>query len=422
MQMEFTSRGLLATFFRQQLKFWIVFLLVVAGGVYYITTAKPLYQAAGSMLLRFGQSAEPEIAPGAGHTSEISQNDRREILQSNIDLLYSHDLLRAVIEDVGIETVYPGITEASKDKDVPIEAAIRNMSQKHLVVKAGQTSTLIDVLVFNERPEIAQLLEERLFALYMTRQSQVYNQPQIAFVQEQLVQAKEKLQISQAKLQEYKARTGISSPDEEMNQLLREKGEAANIALKSVDETQNRLMELQTKEAELLTTYRPDSPAVRTVRRSIALLNQQANQRKADLQSDGSGQNGLLNARINRINQRVAMLDSQRQEYNDLMRQVTIDEENYRNYQLRSEEARVNDTLNQKNITRVSVVDEPVVASRPARPRKMLILAVCLIAASLLGLGTAALFETLDERFTTPAHVARALDIPVLASFAHRGR
>lgn len=420
MQMEFTSRGLLATFFRQQLKFWLVFLLVTAGAVYYITTARPLYQAAGSMLLRFGQNASPELAIGSGRAEEISQNDRREIIQSNIDLMYSHDLLRAVIEDVGVETIYPGITERTGGKDLPIEAAIRQLSQKHLMVKVGQSSTIIDVIVFNEDPAVAKKVADRLFAIYISRQSEVYNKSQIAFVQEQLTQARVKLEESQGKLQDFKSRTGVSSPDEEMNQLLKDKGDAANIALKSVDESQNRLMELQTKEAELLTTYRGDSPAVQTVRRSIALLRKQVKDRETDLQNNGGESNGLLSARLARIDERIAKLDGLRHEYNDLVRQSAMDEENYKNYQQRSEEARVNDNLNQQNITRVSIVDEPVPSARPVRPRKFLILAACLIAAGILALGTAALFETLDERYSTPSHVVRALQVPVLASFSGR--
>jgi LPS O-antigen subunit length determinant protein (WzzB/FepE family) len=97
---------------------------------------------------------------------------------------------------------------------------------------------------------------------------------------------------------------------------------------------------------------------------------------------------------------------------------VSVDEQNYRNYLLRSENARINESLNRNSITPIVVMDEPGVPTKPIRPRKLLVLAMCLLGGLVFGTGTALAFETLDPRYTTPSQIADVLGVPVLANFS----
>ena len=90
---------------------------------------------------------------------------------------------------------------------------------------------------------------------------------------------------------------------------------------------------------------------------------------------------------------------------------------NYKNYQAGSEEAQMNESLKRKNITSVVVVDEPVVPMKPAYPRKFLVIALSLLAGTVLSIGSALAFEVYDQRFTTPGQIEKIIGVPVLATF-----
>lgn len=413
MNIELTTRGVLSAFFRQRQRFMAVFLTVLACGVLYLALAKPEYEAAGSLLVRFGHDTASEVTRSEGSPQVISQNDRRELMQSNMDILESHNLLRTVINELGAEALYPGITARVAGSDTPEEAAIRRL-HNDLTVKSSQQSNVIDVSLFNGDPKLAAAFIHRLFELFITRQSEVFNKPQTDFIQEQVAQAQAKLEHSQKELENFKARSGISSLDTELAELLRQKADTGTVSLGTMDDAWAKLADLQSKERQMLATYQPDSPQVKRMRENVRLARRQLEERQDDL----SSRTGKATAKID---QRITVLEAKRKRYNDLLRQVEIDEENYKNYQFRAEDARIGDRMNQRNISSIAVVDEPVVPTRQARPRRTLVAAMTLLSALVLAGGIAFLFETFDQRFTAPEQLARVLGVPVMASFAPPG-
>lgn len=407
MYLETTPRGMLALFFRQFNKFFLTFLVVVGAGLFYITTQKPLFEASGSLLVHFGNQ---EVSRTSYAPAELSRNDRREIIESHVAILRSQELVETLVKTYGAETIYPGITAKVAGKDSPEQAAIKKLIQGDLYVKASQNSSLIDVDLLNENPKFAKAMLQSLFDTFMVRQSEIYNRSQTSFLQSQVERARAQLEKAQSELQDFKASHGISLIEEELTQLFKDRGDASTVSFEAVDAAQAELAKLQAEEASLLATYRADSPAVSQLQQKIAVAKRQLGARQAELKARSGGTS-------TGVKKRIAELEAKRKEYNDLLRQVSIFEENYKNYVLRAEEAVANETFNQRNVTRISVVDEPSVPVRPVHPRKMLIIAASILAGLLAGLGIAALAEMLDTRFTTQAQVARLLNVPVFATF-----
>src|ERR1700689_2679321 len=115
MKIEPTTRGFIAAFFRQRQKFKIVFLLFLLGGIAYITFTRSQYEAAGSLLVKFGRGATPEITRQDNTGPEIiTESDRRETMESDMEILQSHGLLYEVVHGFGAEKIYPGITNRVK--------------------------------------------------------------------------------------------------------------------------------------------------------------------------------------------------------------------------------------------------------------------------------------------------------------------
>jgi uncharacterized protein involved in exopolysaccharide biosynthesis len=411
MKIEPTTRGFLSAIFRQRKRFATVFLLIMAGGLLYVLFTRSEYEAAGSLLVKFGRDATPEIARSDNNMPEIiTQSDRRETIVSDIGILQSHALLYEIIQSIGVENLYPGITRRVKGKDNPTEAAIRQLWKSDLIVKSNPQSNIIDVRMVNEKPVIAASFVHTLFERFIQRQSEMFNKPQTNFLENEVREAANKLERSQQSLEAFKQDKEISSIDDEIAELLRQKSDAGTVDLDGNDDAWDRLAEMQAKESQMLATYLPSSPLVARQHQSVALAKKQLEQRKAE-------QNARIGDATAKINKRIAELEAQRTHYRDLARQVEIDEENYKNYQLRSENARINALLNRNSITPIVVVDEPVVPVKPLRPRRMLIIAMCLLAGAIFGTATALAFETLDPRFTSPQQVHDILGVPVMANF-----
>ena len=249
---------------------------------------------------------------------------------------------------------------------------------------------------------------------FIIRQSEVYRTPQTDFLQQQISEAKQQLQESQKKFQDFKKDVGISALDEEMEQLLQEKRDLSGLAYKAVTDAQANLAKLESEAAEASSTYTPSSPTLKRLRESVAVAREQVQERQSDLNiSDESS----LSQKIAKIDGRIAYLEAQRNNYDDYKQRVTMREENYKYYQQRGEEARVNDMLNQQNITRISIVDKPVVPVKPVPLKRMLLGLALLMTAGLISLGAAVVFELLDESITYPEQITASTGLPVLATF-----
>lgn len=411
---NFAIRDLLASFFRQYQIFFLSFFVALSLGIAVIYFSIPLYQASGSLLVKFGANADTGINR-AKNAIQISSNDRREIMQSNLDILQSHDLLQMVINKIGVERVYPGITDSVGNSDSPLEVAIRRMERKHLTIKTSQQSNVIDISVLNTNPEIAAEIVSTIQSVFIARQLEIFNKPQTSFLEEQVKKAEASLNQSQQALRKFKSSVGMSSIETELNELLKQKSNAATVAFQAVDDAQNKLAELRDKEIEMLSTYRSESPALQTIRKSIAEAQRQLRERQNNLSVSSKG--GVLSEQNAGINKRISELEEQRNHYNDLQRQVQLDEENYKNYLVRSEEARINENLGEREITSISIVDSPNVPVKPATPRKTLILFCSVLAGLLLGGIMVLIREVFDDSFRTPKQLYRVLKLPVLTNF-----
>ena len=185
MEESITTRDILSSFFRQYKMFRLIFLASIAISILSIIFSTTLYQASGSLLVKFGSDADAKVNDSKSDT-QLSSTDRREVIQSNVDIIRSHDLLKMVVEKIGVEQIYPGLTERVGKKDSPLEMAIQNLKNSHLTVKSSTQSNIIDINAMNTKPEMAAEIVEVIQNVFITRQLEIFNKPQIVFLQEQI--------------------------------------------------------------------------------------------------------------------------------------------------------------------------------------------------------------------------------------------
>ncbi|MBU6474406.1 MAG: hypothetical protein KGL10_09220 [Alphaproteobacteria bacterium] len=409
MYFEFSLRGLLTALFRKRDVFLLVFSFVFLAGGLYVLHRPPTYESKGSFLIRFDQGALPAAdSAGDGRGMEFSGDGRAEMLQSNVALIESDDLLQDVVRSVGASRIYPGIDDG-KGAETAVLSAVARLRAKGLKVESDPRSDVIAFSVFNGDPAVARDVAARIMQVFTARQSVIFGAPHTVFLQQQADAMRGKMERSEQDLRDFKRMNGITLLDEEVTQLLAEKKDLSVRAFQAMSDGQAVIARLEKNRAEMEATYRPDSPVIQRIDESLAAA-------RAEAQEENSG-NGAFAARIAVVDKRLALLEANRRRYHDLEQRVALDTENYKFYQLRNDEARVSERLNRENITRISVIDRPAVPPEPVNGHRALFLFAVLMAASLLGLGAVIFLELIDDTVVFNEQVIAATGLPVLASF-----
>jgi uncharacterized protein involved in exopolysaccharide biosynthesis len=418
MNIECNTRGVLTVLFRQLFGFIVVFALIIGLGGWFISTLQPSYKAGGSLLVKFGQDAVPDVRLTNQNAGMMSADERKDFINSSVKIMYSANILEPIIKEIGAKKMYPELEEKQVDDQAALEAVMNVLRAKDLKI-ASESGSIIDVTLESHDPEIAAAFTQRLIDMFVVKHAELYDTKQTTFLQQQVEEARQKLEASRKEYAEYKSKAGISGVDEEMAQLRQEKSSMTSIAYQALTQAETALAELQTQETEISNTYREDSPLMARTRESLAIAERQLAERQADVKASTGrgGGNSALARKVAAIDNRIAYLEAQRGKLNEIEQRLKMDEGNYEYYQQRSEEARANNLLSAQSITRIVVLDTPVVPVAPASPRTNLLIALLLLVGLLVASGLALFRELIDDRFTRPEQIAKNLGIPVLASF-----
>jgi uncharacterized protein involved in exopolysaccharide biosynthesis len=193
----------------------------------------------------------------------------------------------------------------------------------------------------------------------------------------------------------------------------------------------------------MASTYRPGSPVFKQLDASIGSLESAAAARNHDARTRGMTQTNLvyeniktdllrasaeaqsarqpaqlLATQLAQINQSLADLEKQSNQYDDLQRSVSIQDAAYRSMAIRLEEARAEANRNAEKISAAAVIAVPVVPEMPARPRRKLVAFATVLTALVLACGAVLGAEAFDDRLRSPRDVTQVLRVPVLATFA----
>ncbi len=453
MFVQMDARSIVSVAFRQMRKFLMVVIPINVLAFLYVLTATPAFESTASLLVKFGQDARPEAAIEGNGASGLSAEEKRGMVQSNLNILTSRDLADALVKEMGLARLYPDLASASDDPVKTTNAAVKAfMTDLKSATKAD--AGIITVSYFHEDRALATEALNRLLDLFIRRQAEIFGNPQSGALTEQSQQAAQRLEEANRQFSEFKLKNGIAELDEELALLLRQRGDMTGylsrreaLAVPGVTTTgdipreemvaqpelgalparipasgdssrfpvlediQKRIDEMRAKEAELLLTYRADSDVVQTLRRNIV-----AEERNLD------GSLRALAQQVADLDRQIAQKQAFRSEYDSLKRAVMAAEAGYKTAQERLTAAQVNDDLNQRKITRISVIQQPTAPDKASRPQKLVTLILSFLASLAFG-GAAVLFaELFDQTFSRSEQLHSVLDKPVLTSFSRRSR
>ena len=449
-------RDLLQIVFKYRGRMITVFFLIVAAAILITFLIPPVYEAKSTLMIKFGREHiyRPELS---GETRTPLFLTQEGVINSEIQILTSRDLLKKVVAEIGQEKMYGDLLQMFSTRNAPLDEAVLQF-ERDLQVESKTRSDVIQVSLSHRDPQIAAKAVNLLVDRFREKHLQVFSGPTTPFLERQLAIYGEKLKSSESTLEAYKQKHGIYSIEEQRAQYYRRRAELETLALtirNQVQETQhklefvrtnrppdqtsveleaarNQLMTLQLKEKELLRKYKDTSQTVTAVHDEIRLVGDLIEKHLQKINRNDSlkiqSELNVLKLRqddignsIAGIDNEIRQLESREREFQNLKREVVLNESNYQTYQKKLEEAKISDDMDKQKIANISVIQTASVPIQPVKPKKGYNVLLGIMLGALGALGVGFLSEYSSQGLSSPEKVKKRLDLPVLASLPHKG-
>ena len=198
-----------------------------------------------------------------------------------------------------------------------------------------------------------------------------------------------------------------------------------------------QLETLQAQRRSMTGIYKPESEKMRALDAQIAKLQgigpsdgtinrtetnsvytslqSAANETEADLKAVTNSRN-LLARQLAELEAKISNRSSLQGEYDELVRQYQLADQNYRQYLQAVQEAQISNDLSRQKISTVDVMDPAHTLPGAVAPNKPLILIGGTVSSLILALAAAYCLEVFDERLNAPRQIELLLGTPVLGS------
>lgn len=488
---QLSVRNFLHLVFKRKIQILFVFALIfvaVAAGTF---LTAPTYEAKSQILVKIGrENVYTNMVPSTGNQNQVIGTNRKEQMNSEIEILRSRSMIEKTAKAIGPEVIYKDLATGGgripavpgmitlQGQLPPLQEAVLRL-EEDLSITAVEESNVIDISLRHKEPHMAGMVLDKLISIYMNHHIEVHKIPQsYKFFQEQSEIFKNRFKNAQDRLTAMKKEHNVFSLDEARGVLRSQEGSLRvelDRTLSQIAETENRigqiqqqlagtpkvipteeevehspylgealqtrLVELELKEKELLAKYTDNNRLVQQTKEEIKVI-------RAKLAEQGSRQRGrsrsgynptfqrlqedlyrsqadlkalkakdqIQTSQLLDYRERLGKLDRIEVELKDLQRQVDVEQQNYKLYLAKFEEARISEALDTEKISNVTQIQPAEVSPKPVSPRVSFNLVIGFFLGGSVGLGLAFLLEALGDRLEKPDETERALGLPVLAA------
>ena len=415
-----------------------VTVVAVTIAVIFTATITPIYESTSVLLVRLGR--ESIYRSAIGNQETVVNRDREALVNAEVGILLSTDLHRDLVQDIGVQTLYPDLAEAEADTDpaVILSSAVSRLKQNVLVRATPEASSVIAVSFRHREPTLSYEATNRLVELFKDKHLEAFSdRHSTQFLEDKVAEHRQKLEETEKLLEQAQAMNVAVIDQDVRRDYLTKRGElvaAHKEALSRVaglrekinyleqrnlvggseyqddprranpiDRATETLLELRLQEKELRSKYSETSRHVTRVREQIRVTEEFLEEQKKELQSqvpknliDARAEFLFHEARAKSLEQQLGRVDHELAEIpeidnrlRDLTRSRDAAEQNYHNYLQKLEDARLSDEMDRKKIGNISVIQEATLPSKPVRPRKRVNLIVGAFVGLVLGLGLA---------------------------------
>jgi uncharacterized protein involved in exopolysaccharide biosynthesis len=393
------ARDVLAAVFRRRRRMIQIFVAVLAL-VAIATFMRPrMYETRARILVKY--TSEYVYRPQVGEARLPIALAPEEILNSEMSILTSDELVREVIQEIGAATLYPG----SFGRTPSIEQASR-IFRKNLSAEGVRRSTVLQVSFRHPDPELSARALHALVERFERKHVNVFSEGTLAFLEDQLRTDAERLKRSDERLEAFRQKHGVFEYDEQMNLLLRERAELETAHRQAGVELAESQRQMEPLRRSL---ERPRPPeVVGAIQTDMIRLQGEAQARRA--------RQVAVSNLIHTLEQKIRAMERNERQLASIRRDIAQDEKNYEAYRTRVEEMRVSSALGEQSISNISVIDPGSVPAQPAGSRRAVRLLLGAVLAGLSAVIYAFVAEYLSQGMATPETVQKRLNLRVLAS------
>ncbi|MFZ1746075.1 MAG: Wzz/FepE/Etk N-terminal domain-containing protein, partial [Nitrospirales bacterium] len=204
----FSLRDILTILFKHQWE--IIAIFVFCTVLSYIVPMKmtPIYRAESSLMVKIGR--EHMYNAEVGDHSPKMAFDLQAVVEPEIKILTSRDLIKKVVETIGVKNLYPEILEMDKLTISPLEVALTYFPGNLSVDRPGKSNVIV-VGFEHQNPQVAAQVVNLLSEFLKEKHLAIFSNPQTSFLEEQVQTLRKNLEQSETALQEFKRENGISS-------------------------------------------------------------------------------------------------------------------------------------------------------------------------------------------------------------------
>ena len=441
----------------------------------------PIYEASSTLLIKFGRQYEYLPGVGTGRGSAGYYN-REGIINTEIQILLSRDLLEKTCKAIGSGKLYPELLKnKSLSEDAVLEAAV-DLFSEDLSVVGSNKSNILHISFEHVDPAITVKAVNLLVTLFTVKHVQTFSDPQVnQFLEEKVTFYQKRLKQSSDQLQSFKHETKTFDFKTQIKLLLEERANLSALYRKSksqlakyrkklqsmelqhglmsesiplftetseksiINNIKSQLLDLQLTEKELLLKYDTSNPKVKNLRERINLVkqyvkeqetSQQANVRvgksevyqdiqrgiiltKAEMQSQ-EAESAVLGSQLQTLDKTLSNLSQGEEELNRITREFRIDKKNYNIYQSKLEESRISTEMDRQKMTNIKVVEPALLPFKPIKPDKKLNLTIGAILGVFFAVVIAFFYEYINQGLYTAESVKRRLGLSLLTTLFYR--
>lgn len=383
----------------------------------YLLIAKPVYEAEALLrvILPKGIASSPLSGTEGGNVALIQQQ-----MSTLAEVLVSPDVVKPVMEQEAKE---------NNNQELTYESYV-----KRITTKPVKNTEILQISISGTTPEGAQKTGQRLLDSFLSKITAVGNTAQSKnrkFLEQRMVLAKENLEKAEAELEKFKTGHKLTSPADSANtsmghiksvrnqlvsnQIALETAQAKLAAVEAqlagagaasadnqtVQQYNEQLAKLEQTRIAYLEKYTEKHPRMIELSDQIANLKQKVAEetaRVANLQSPsdnkvhqelvarkfaGQTEVAVAQQKAASLRNALAKYDEEfdkytalQQEYARLAQEAGVAKEIHGMLVKRVEEAKIAEVMQQNN---VQIVNEPTLPEKPAKPKKLLVLALSMM-------------------------------------------
>jgi uncharacterized protein involved in exopolysaccharide biosynthesis len=425
------------------------------------------------------ERVDPVVSPSAEKDSAVVTNPptvSEEELNSEVELLNSHDLLKRVVLACDLAARKDWLS-FWRDDNERIEAAVRELDDR-LEVEPVRKTNVIQVTYKDQNSQVVGRVLGALSKAYLEKHREVHRfRGQLQFFEQETEGYRKNLELAENRLADFPRKYGVVAPtlDRDITvQKLNEFNASLQQTRASIAETENRianlknqasttpgrvltqqrradnpqllqvmkstLLGLELKRSELLAKYQPDYRPVQELDKEIAStraaiahedqvpvkdettdvnpVQEWINSEMAKANADLEGLRGRADATegiIGLYRAKAGQLEQRSIQQADLIRLAKAEESNFLLYLRKREEARITDSLDQSRILNVALAEEPTVPALPAHSPLSLAL-LTFVALVLCSISLVAIVHHADRIVRGASETELLFNAPVLAA------